>query len=334
MKTSVVPLIDIAPFLAGTDAGKRAVAAHVRRACEEIGFLTVVGHGVSPDLVAAMYGKAKEFFDLPLAEKLLIKRPSKTVSRGYIPVGDESLSYSLGREAPPDVKEVLAIGREDVPDDDYYRRGPAALHFAPNLWPAQPAGIREVAIAYVQQMERLAADLMRIFAVALALPESFFADKIDRHISAIRAINYPEQEREPVPGQLRSGEHSDYGSLTILKIEDAPGGLQVRTREADWVGVEAIQDAFIVNIGDLMMHWTNDRWISTLHRVVNPPRDLALGSRRLSIVFFHQPNYDAVIECLPTCQGPDNPPKYPPVTSGEHRLRKFLATSLESTPTV
>jgi isopenicillin N synthase-like dioxygenase len=178
-------------------------------------------------------------------------------------------------------------------------------------------------------MEGLASDLMRIFAVALDLPEPFFADTLNRHISAIRLINYPEQPEAPVPGQLRSGEHSDYGSLTILKIENAPGGLQVRTRKGRWIDVPAVTDAFIINIGDLMMHWTNDRWISTLHRVVNPPRDRALGSRRLSMVFFHQPNYDALIECLPTCQGPGHPPKHPPVTSGEHRLRKFLATSLE-----
>jgi len=303
----------------------------VGQACEEIGFLGIVGHGVPWALVSTMFMRAREFFGLPLAEKLVIRRPAKDVSRGYIPVGDESLSYSLGRAAPPDVKEVLAIGRDDVPDDDYHRRGPAALHFAPNLWPARPSGLREVAIAYYRELERLAADLMRVFAVALGLPEDFFTDKIDRHISAIRLINYPEQERAPVPGQLRSGEHSDYGSLTILRIEDAPGGLQIRTRAGAWVDVGAVPDGFIVNIGDLMMHWTNDEWISTLHRVVNPPRDRAVESQRLSLVFFHQPNYDAVIECLPTCQGPGNPAKHPPVTSGEHRLRKFLATSLEPT---
>jgi isopenicillin N synthase-like dioxygenase len=327
--TAAVPLIDLTPFREGTPAGKRAVAARVGRACEEIGFLKIVGHGVPAPLVAAMYDRARAFFALPLDEKLRIRRPSRDVSRGYIPVGDESLSGSLGREAPPDAKEVLAFGPEGVPGDDYYRRGPAAFHFAPNLWPARPEALREVATAYYRAMEGLAADLMRIFAVALDLPEAFFADKIDRHISGFRLINYPEQRRAPVPGQLRSGEHSDYGSLTILRIEDAPGGLQVKTRGGDWADVGAVPDGFVVNLGDLMMHWTNDRWVSTLHRVVNPPRDRALGSQRLSLVFFHQPNYDALIECLPGCQGPGRPAKYPPVTSGEHRHRKFRATSLE-----
>lgn len=329
MTTTAVPIIDIGPFLKGSETRKRAVAERVDRACEEIGFLIVVGHGVPAELVADMYERASRFFELPLEEKTKVRRPSRDVSRGYIPAGDESLAYSLGQAAPPDLKEVLAIGREDVPDEAYFRRGPARLHFAPNLWPERPASLRETAVSYFRAMERLASDLMRIFAVALDLREDFFADKIDRHISGLRLINYPEQPTEPVPGQLRSGEHSDYGSLTILKIEDAPGGLQVRTRDGRWIDVHAVADAFIVNIGDLMMHWTNDRWISTLHRVVNPPRDRALGSRRLSMAFFHQPNYDALIECLPTCQGPGNPPKHPPVTSGDHRLRKFLATSLE-----
>ena len=195
------------------------------------------------------------------------------------------------------------------------------------MWPEQPAELRDVYTAYYQAMERLATAIMRAFALALDLRERFFADKIDRHISGIRVINYPDQPVAPPAGQLRAGAHSDYGALTILKSENVPGGLQVLNRAGDWVEVEPPQGAFVVNIGDLMMHWTNDRWTSTLHRVVNPPRDAALGSRRQSIVFFFQPNYDALIECLPSCTGPDHPPRYEPVTSGEHRLRKFLRRS-------
>ena len=104
----------------------------------------------------------------------------------------------------------------------------------------------------------------------------------------------------------------------------------MRTRQGQWLDVLAVPDTFVVNIGDLMMHWTNDRWISTLHRVVNPPRDSTLGTGRISLAFFHQPNYDAVIECLPSCQGPGNPAKYPAVTSGEYRNRKFAATTVAS----
>ncbi|HUI17229.1 MAG TPA: 2-oxoglutarate and iron-dependent oxygenase domain-containing protein [Alphaproteobacteria bacterium] len=321
---TTVPVIDISPFMAGSREGKQAVAAAVGRACTDIGFFSIVGHGVPEALVARMYDVSRRFFDLPLAEKLAVKRPRPEQSRGYIGFGDENLAYSLGKEAVTDLKEFFAIGPVDVPDEDYYRRAAAYPSFAPNLWPAEPAELRAVWTDYYRALERLGAVIMRIFALALALPEDFFRDKLDRHISGIRVINYPDQADPPAPGQLRAGAHSDYGAVTILKSENAPGGLQVKNRREEWVDVTAVPDSFVVNIGDLMMRWTNDRWISTLHRVANPPRDAALGSRRQSIVFFYQPNYDAVIACLPGCAGPGNPPKYAPVTSGEHRLTKFL----------
>jgi isopenicillin N synthase-like dioxygenase len=321
-----VPIIDLAPFLSGSPDRRRRVAADVGRACEEIGFLIVKGHGVPGELVDQMYDVSKRFFDLPLEEKMKARRPER--SRGYGPMGEEALSYGLGKAAPADVKEGLYEGPMDVPDTPYFRGPEGAPHFVPNVWPERPSELPDIWRAYYGQMERLAGDIMRTFAVALDLPERFFADKIDKHVSRVRAINYPDQREEPLPGQFRAGEHTDYGTMTILRIEDAAGGLQVKTRQGEWLNVEAEPEAFVVNIGDLMMHWTNDRWISTLHRVLNPPRDATLGARRISLAFFHQPNYDALIECLPSCRGPGNPAKYPPVTSGEHRNRKFAATTI------
>jgi isopenicillin N synthase-like dioxygenase len=326
--TRSVPVIDIAPFLSGEGDGRRRVAAEVGRACEEIGFLIIKGHGVSRDLVEAMYDVSKRFFALPIEEKMRARGPDR--SRGYGPVGDEALSYGLGKGAPPDVKESLYEGPMDVPDTSYFHGPEGRPHFVKNVWPERPPALPGVWRAYYQRMERLAADIMRIFAVALDLPEYFFADKIDKHVSRVRAIHYPDQWEEPMPGQLRAGEHTDYGTMTILKIEDAPGGLQVKTRQGVWLDVPAVPGTFVVNIGDLMMRWTNDRWISTLHRVINPPRDEMLDTGRISLVFFHQPNYDALIECLPGCTGRGNPAKYPPVTSGEHRNRKFAATTVAS----
>jgi isopenicillin N synthase-like dioxygenase len=322
---STVPVVDLAPFLTGRPDARRAVAHAVGRACEDIGFFTIVGHGVDPALVARMYDVSREFFDLPLAEKLRVERPRPEQSRGYIGVGDEHLSYGVG-QATTDLKEFFAVGPVDVPDAPYYTCAAAYPSFAPNVWPERPAALRGIWVEYYRTLERLAAAIMRVFALALAVPEDFFRDKTDRHISGIRVINYPDQPDAPGPGQLRAGAHSDYGALTILKTENVPGGLQVLNRAGAWVDVEPVADSFVVNIGDLMQHWTNDRWISTLHRVVNPPRDRALGSRRQSIVFFYQPNYDALIDCLPSCCGPGRPAKYAPVTSGEHRLRKFLKT--------
>jgi isopenicillin N synthase-like dioxygenase len=319
-----VPVIDVAP-LAGGELDRRAVAREIGRACEDIGFFTIVGHGVDETLVQRMDAVSRAFFDLPVADKQRVRRPKPEQSRGYIGVGEENLSYSVGRSTT-DLKEFFAIGPVDVPDEPYYRAPAAYPSFAPNVWPERPAALRAIYTDYYRAMEGLAGRLMGAFALALELREDFFHDKTDRHISGIRVINYPDQPEAPAAGQLRAGAHSDYGALTILKAENVPGGLEVLNRAGDWVAVAPVADSFVINLGDLMMHWTNDRWISTLHRVANPPRDAALGSRRQSIVFFYQPNYDALIECLPGCCGPENPAKYEPVTSGEHRLRKFLKT--------
>jgi isopenicillin N synthase-like dioxygenase len=320
-----VPVVDVAPLRAGGEGERRAVAKAIGRACEDIGFFTIVGHGVDEALVRRMYDVSRAFFDLPVVEKQRVRRPRPEQSRGYIGLGEENLAYSVGRDTT-DLKEFLAIGPVDVPDEPYYHAPAAYPSFAPNVWPAEPAELRAVYTEYYRAMEGLAARLARAFALALDLREDFFHDKTDRHISGIRVINYPDQPEAPAAGQLRAGAHSDYGALTIVKAENVPGGLEVLNRAGQWVAVAPVADSFVVNLGDLMMHWTNDRWISTLHRVANPPRDAALGSRRQSIVFFYQPNYDALIECLPGCSGPDHPPKYTPVTSGEHRLRKFLKT--------
>jgi isopenicillin N synthase-like dioxygenase len=218
------------------------------------------------------------------------------------------------------------IGPVDPVDPEYARGG--GKHFAPNLWPERLADARPVFTRYYREMGRLAQTLMRIFALDFDLDEHFFDDKIDRHISRLRLRNYPAQMTPPLPGQLRAGAHSDYGSLTILATENKPGGLQVCNAAGDWVDVPAIPGCFIVNLGDLMARWTNDAWVSTLHRVSNPPAELAATSRRQSLVFFHNPNYDAPVAYIPTCLKPGEQPKYTPATSGEHLRRLFVATQM------
>jgi isopenicillin N synthase-like dioxygenase len=318
-----VPVIDLAPAGDGTRGGAAAVARAVDAACTDIGFFTITGHGVPDGLIARMLETSRAFFDLPAAEKEAVRRPRPEQSRGYLALGVENLSYSRGDATTADLKEFFAIGPVDVPDEPYYRRPEAYPSFAPNLWPARPPGFRAVWTEYYRAMEALAARIMRLFALALDLPEDFFRDKTDRHISGLRANHYPEQLEPPRPGQIRAGAHTDYGAVTILLPDGVPG-LEVPDRRGEWVAVLPPAGTFVCNVGDLMQHWTNDRWISTMHRVVNPPREAAAGNRRLSIPFFHQPNYDAVIECLPSCCGADRPPRYLPVTSGRHRLTKFL----------
>jgi isopenicillin N synthase-like dioxygenase len=301
---SLVPQIDLSPFFSGSPSEKKSLAKTVGRACEEIGFLSVVGHGVPNEIVTRIYNSAREFFDLPLAEKNKLKLLPNGV--GYSPLQGETLAASLGQAAPADLKESLNIGAS----------------FSDNLWPTTPASLQPDAIAYFQSVNKLAANLLKIFALALDLHEDFFEDKIDHHRSFLRLINYPNQDRDPEPGQLRAGAHTDYGTLTILRTENAPGGLQVRNRAGEWVDVPAVEGGFVINLGDLMQYWTNDKWVSTLHRVVNPPRDLRLGSRRQSLAFFHNPNPDALVTCIETCQSPTRPAKYPPITAGEHLALK------------
>lgn len=327
MTLASVPVIDIGPYLRGTREGKSSVAKAVNQACQDIGFLMITGHGIAPDLIDRVDAAARSFFALPLEQKMEVKQPAPHVTRGYSAVGKEGLSYSLGEASPGDLKESFTIGPVDVPEDGYFRRPEAGQHFAPNLWPTCPQGFQGSWVEYYRAMSGLSAKLMRIFALALELPEFFFDDKIDRHISCLRVISYPNQVDEPLPGQLRAGAHSDYGSLTILRQEDRPGGLQVRNHQGEWVDAQPAPGSFTINIGDLMMQWTNDRWISNVHRVVNPPKEKAHDALRQSIVFFHQPNYDAVISCIPSCETEMLPAKYEPITSGDHLLNKFVKTT-------
>lgn len=320
--TNPVPIINIAPFFGDDPAARQHVAAAVNKACTEIGFLVVTGHGVSDELVSDMRTVSRQYFDLPLEEKLKFRMPADRY-RGYISLGNEALASSMDEQTPPDLKESFSIGPIEPAGDTYHRAARPGNFFAPNFWPEQPLRFRPTWINYYSEMERLSAALMRIFAMGLGMDEFYFDNKIDHHISNFSVIHYPEQPKPPLPGQLRAGAHTDYGSLTIVKPDDAPGGLQVMTKQGEWMDVPHVPDGFVVNLGDLMAEWTNDRWVSTLHRVVNPPRSKALGSRRISMTFFHQPNYDAVIECLPTCCTDDHPPRYGSTTSGEHVWMKI-----------
>ncbi len=324
-----VPIIDMAPYWAGSQANKQALAQAIDEACRDIGFLIIDGHGVSHDLIASVDEMSRAFFDLPLEEKMRVVRPAPDVTRGYIPIEGESVARSRGEYAPGDLNESFMIGPVDVTQEAYYVSLAAGKHFAPNLWPQRPTSLCDAYTAYFRCMSALAQSLMRLFALALDQPETFFDDKIDKHISRLRVRNYPAPQVPPEPGQLRAGAHSDYGSLTILKTEDKPGGLQAHNKAGEWVDVPVVPGCFVVNLGELMARWTNDHWVSTLHRVVNPPEEQASESHRQSLVFFHNPNYDAVIECIPSCQSPDRPPKYPVTTSGDHLRSQFVRTQAQ-----
>ena len=319
-----VPIVDISPFLTGSPEQRRAVAELVDRTNREIGFLVITGHGFDLDLLAEWFDLSKRFFEGPGSVKRAAMQDSPGVHQGYHGQGLSGLAAKEGEEAPPDLREYFMIGQPDLSAPAFRTDAARAFHHD-NIWPSAPDGFEAVGTAYYKAISELGGKLMRLFAVALGLPETWFDDKIDHHFSIVSSIYYPAQKTPPLPGQLRAGAHTDYGSLTILAPTGAPGGLQVRTLAGEWVDVPYVPGAFIINIGDMMQRWTNDRWLSNMHRVANPPQAVAAMSPRQSIAFFLHPNHDAVIDCIPTCREPGVPPKFDPIVAGAYMMEKEAA---------
>ena len=326
MTTLTVPVIDLSPFYAGGAAAKLKLAEAIDVICQDIGFLVVKGHPIDPALIKKTYEVCLEFFDLPESEKMKILQPHDFTVRGYSPMLSEGLSYSIGKKTPPDMKEGLWAGPPGMPEakyllgDPYYGCEAAGTHYLPNLWPDKPPELRPILEEHFRAMTEFGFDLHRLFCIALGLPEDFFYPFIDKPFSSFRALHYPKLECEPEPGQVRAGEHSDYDNVTICTVGP---GLQCRNRNGDWVDIPVIEGTLVVNLGDLLMRWTNDRWVSTRHRVINPPIDSDSNCRRLSLIHFVECNYDAIIECLPTCQSDDQPPKYPPIGASDYIIEKY-----------
>jgi isopenicillin N synthase-like dioxygenase len=307
----VIPVVDLA------DA---SAASAVDDACSRIGFFQIAGHGVPDDVIAGLLDAMDRFFALPEERKRAVVPPSMAINRGWSPVGKESLAYSLGVEAPPDLFEAFNTGHEvDYTDPVHaaHRDG----FFAPNLWP-ELAGFREAFVTYFDEVAALAHRLTRVVAAGLGMPETFFVDKTDHSPDVLRVNWYQRADGSvPVlPGQQRMGAHTDYGVLTILLADRVPG-LEIVAPGGDWVGVQPEPGCFLVNLGDLLAQWTNDRWRSTLHRVV-PPTGEGECLRR-SAAFFHEANSDALVEVLPTCVTADRPARYEPVLAGDHLLAKL-----------
>jgi isopenicillin N synthase-like dioxygenase len=320
-----VPVIDIAPFAHGDPAARRTLVAAVKHACEHVGFFVITGHGVPAEKIKAVFAESRAFFARPLDEKMRIKRPGPGISRGYNSLAGQSLGLTMGQKAPPDLMESLGFGPLETDNDPYWTANFGPVHAHPNLWPEDGPQLRRAVSDYWRVMEALSAQLMRIFALALDLDEDFFVQRSKRHVTNMRINYYPAQERPPEAGQLRAGAHSDYGAFTILKGENAPGGLQVLCRGGDWADVPLIEEGFIINIGDLLMRWTNDKWVSTIHRVVNPPEEVRRHVDRMSIAYFFVPDHDVEVRCLESCMDAKNPPRYPPTTAGAHWRGKILA---------
>jgi isopenicillin N synthase-like dioxygenase len=289
----------------------------VKDACLRCGFFMIKNHGADETAIAKAWGLVQDFFDLPLEKK------NDVVMDGTYPYGYSPINTEIAGG-------VLDYGKADQKESFSLCLGPTS-NVDPRMptprWPKEaPIGFKEALSAYYRECEKLADTLLAIFATALELPEpeTYFKRFDNQHWSALRALNYPHSEKTFAPGQLRIGEHSDYGALTILRGVGA--GLQVLRKDGSWADVDIPEKAFTINLGDLMQRWTNDLWKSTRHRVVPPvlQTDPSTGrikdNRRQSIAFFHNLNRDAIVEVFPTCISEERPCRYGPINAFDHLM--------------
>ena len=309
-----IPVVDVSGLGAASPAQRRLAAATLGRACRDVGFFYVGGHGVERSVVDGVFAAAREVFALPAADKRAL---SIQANRGYVGLGAERLD----ERAQPDQKEAFNVGLELPPDDPELLAG--APFRAANQWPELPAW-RDRVLRYYAACMGLQLAIHRGFALDLGLAEDFFADKMDRPAAVLRLLHYPAAEAGG--GELGAGQHTDYGNLTILAT-DGVAGLQVRRRDGVWLDAPHVPGTFVCNIGDCLMRWTNDVYVSTPHRVLRPPRE------RYSVAFFADANPDALVEALPGCVAPGATAKYSPVRCADYLQGRLNATYDHLAPT-
>jgi isopenicillin N synthase-like dioxygenase len=326
---SNIPVVNLAAFLEGSIKDQKLIAAEVDEICKNVGFLIIEQHGIEKHVIDDAWSATRAFFDLSMEEKLASQSIAADCPRGYFPFAAEALAQSLGVETPPDIKESFGIGPVGSP--------PRAIsaeqmdfHFGKNIWPARPANLRNALTTYYDDMEALGLRILQLFAAALGLPHDYFAAGHTAPRCALRCLNYPAVDKPPLANQRAAGEHSDYGSFTMLKSDPKISGLEIKLASGTWTAAPLVQDAFIVNIGDMLARWTNDRWVSTLHRVTSPQIQDGGTHRRQSMAFFHNANFDAKIECIPTCRDADGNQKYGAVEAGDYLMQRFKSALANS----
>lgn len=316
--TTDIPVIDLTPLRSGGAAGLRTVAGVLGRACREVGFFAVTGHGVDPALIDRVFAASRDFFARPGAEKSALSITRSPHNRGYVGIGTERLD----EEQPGDLKEAFNIGL-DLPADH-----PEVVAGRPfrgvNLWPGIP-GWRRTMLDYFDAAWLLGRLLHRGFATDLGLDPGYFESRLDAPMAILRLLRYPRRPGRAAPGQMGAGTHTDYGNVTILAT-DGVAGLQVQRRDGPWLDAPPVPGGFLCNIGDCLMRWTNDIYVSTPHRVQPPEQE------RFSVVFFLDPNPDALVEALPGCVAPDRPARYPPVLGADYLQSRLDATYIHLAP--
>jgi isopenicillin N synthase-like dioxygenase len=308
-----IPVIDVTSLRTRAIEGERAVVREIGDACRGIGFFYITGHGIAPETLARVFLLSRQFFTAPASLKNQARFSGPAANRGFISFGGETLDPGK----PPDLKEAFNIGLELAADDPDLLAGKPFR--ARNLWPDVPQ-FRTTMLDYFDRAWALGITLHRAFALDLGIDATFFDDKFKKPMATLRLLHYPPIDRPSQEGQLGAGVHTDYGNVTLLAT-DSVGGLMVRDRSGQWLDAPVIPGALVCNIGDCLMRWTNDIYVSTPHKVVTPP-----GRDRYSIAFFFDSDPDARVACLPTCTDSTRPIRYPPVSAAN-----FLRSRLEPT---
>ncbi len=292
-----IPLLDLGPCFAGEPGALEATAAELRRICETVGFLFITNHGVPFDLVRETFDAAARFHAQPMEAKMEVKLDD--AMQGYLPYRSSTTrANGLVAVRKPNENEAFFVNPERDP-------GRAA-----NRWPAAIPEFREITLRYFAALEALSMRLLPIYARALDMPADFFGPLCDRSLSSLRLTHYP-----PVAygaDEYGIAPHTDSSFFTLLAQNPVPG-LQIRTQDGEWISAPVIPETFVVNTGDVLNRWSNGRFLSTPHRAVN-----TMPAPRYAIPYFFHPNPDTLIEALPSCTGPDNPPRFPAQTVGEY----------------
>ena len=308
-----IPVVDIAALTSLQAGDCTAPAAAIRDACLDKGFFYCTGHGVDPGLVADVFAQSAAFFDQPLADKMRLDKALSAANRGYEPMGAQTLEQG----APPDRKEGFYIGRH-IPADD--PRASREFNAGPNVWPEDMPHFQTVMERYHRAMLALAATLMRGLALSLDMPPETFNGYRSEPMATLRLLHYPPQPANPDPAEKGCGAHTDFGGFSIL-LQDDVGGLEVWDHDGGrWIQATPMADAFVVNLGDLIARWTNDRYRSTLHRVINRS-----GRERYSVPFFFAGRPDYEVTCLAGCLE-DGVARYPPTTVEAHMRERYAQT--------
>jgi isopenicillin N synthase-like dioxygenase len=302
-----IPVLDLGAFRAGVPGAKERLASDLAHVFEHVGFYFVVNHGVAQPLIDDAFAAAKRFHDLPLERKLEIRLNEYNI--GYLPMrGGTTRHSALNANNKPNVNEAFFSARDLSPNHPDVLAGKP--YRCANKWPRDLPGFREACLAYSAALEKLASSLVPLYALALDLPESYFDEAFARPMFKLRMTHYPPQEA--VDNEFGLAPHTDTSFMTLLAPNKVPG-LSIRLPSGRWIDAPPIEGAFLVNGGDMLRRWTNDRFLATPHRVIN-----RTGAERYAIPFFFDCWAEHLMTCLPTCTNPGNPPKYEPITYVEY----------------